>query len=51
MTLPGLALYAGLVNSKNVVSVLMQHFALACMVSIIWVVMDTALLFPKVMIG
>ena len=29
MTLPGLALfYAGLVNSKNVVSVLMQHFAL-----------------------
>ena len=31
MTLPGLALfYAGLVNSKNVVSVLMQHFSLAC---------------------
>ena len=30
MTLPGLALfYAGLVNSKNVVSVLMQHFSLA----------------------
>ncbi len=29
MTLPGLALfYAGLVNSKNVVSVLMQHFSL-----------------------
>ena len=39
MTLPGLALfYAGLVNSKNVVSVLMQHFSLACVVSIIWVV-------------
>ena len=39
MTLPGLALfYAGLVNSKNVVSVLMQHFSLACLVSIIWVV-------------
>ena len=36
MTLPGLALfYAGLVNSKNVVSVLMQHFAVACVVSII----------------
>ena len=36
MTLPGLALfYAGLVNSKNVVSVLMQHFSLACVVSII----------------
>ena len=40
MTLPGLALfYAGLVNSKNVVSVLMQHFSLACVVSIIWVVL------------
>ena len=39
MTLPGLALfYAGLVNSKNVVSVLMQHFSLACVVSVIWVV-------------
>ena len=36
MTLPGLALfYAGLVNSKNVVSVLMQHFSLACVVYII----------------
>ncbi len=33
MTLAGLALfYAGLVNSKNVVSVLMQHFAIACMI-------------------
>jgi Amt family ammonium transporter len=46
MTLPGLALfYAGLVNSKNVVSVLMQHFALACLVSIIWVVVGYSLAF------
>ena len=46
MTLPGLALfYAGLVNSKNVVSVLMQHFALACLVSIIWVVIGYSLAF------
>ena len=46
MTLPGLALfYAGLVNSKNVVSVLMQHFALACLVSIIWVIIGYSLAF------
>ena len=46
MTLPGLALfYAGLVNSKNVVSVLMQHFAIACVVSIIWVTIGYSLAF------
>ena len=39
MTLPGLALfYGGLVRSKNVLSVLMQCFAIACMVSILWMV-------------
>ena len=38
MTLPGLALfYAGLVQPKNVVSVLMHHFAIACLCSILWV--------------
>ena len=48
MTLPGLALfYCGLVNSKNVVSVLMQHFALACMVSIIWVTIGYSLAFSS----
>ena len=48
MTLPGLALfYAGLVNSKNVVSVLMQHFALACMVSVLWVVFGYSLAFSE----
>jgi Amt family ammonium transporter len=37
MTIPGLALfYAGLVRSKNVLSVLMQCFAITCMASIIW---------------
>lgn len=37
MTLPGLSLfYAGLVRSKNVLSVLMQCFAIACLVSILW---------------
>ena len=48
MTLPGLTLfYAGLVNSKNVVSVLMQHFSLACLVSIIWVVLGYSLAFSE----
>lgn len=38
MTLPGLALfYGGLVQSKNVLSVLMHCFAIACLASIIWV--------------
>ena len=39
MTLPGLALfYAGLVRGRNVLSVLMQCFAIACMVSVLWVI-------------
>jgi len=37
MTIPGLALfYAGLVRSKNVLSVLMQCFAITCLASLIW---------------
>ncbi len=37
MTIPGLSLfYAGLVRSKNVLSVLMQCFAITCLVSILW---------------
>ncbi len=39
MTLPGLALfYSGLVRVKNVLSVLMQCFAIACLVSIMWMI-------------
>ena len=39
MTLPGLSLfYSGLVRSKNVLSVLMQCFAITCIVSILWLV-------------
>lgn len=46
MTLPGLALfYAGLVQAKNVVSVLMHHFAIACLMSILWVVAGYSLAF------
>ena len=46
MTLPGLALfYSGLVRAKNVLSVLMQCFAIACTVSIIWMVIAYGLAF------
>ena len=46
MTLPGLALfYAGLVRTKNVLSVLMQCFAITCMVTIAWVIAGYSLAF------
>ena len=46
MTLPGLALfYAGLVQGKNVISVLMHHFAIACLMSVLWVVTGYSLAF------
>ncbi|MGQ0656792.1 MAG: ammonium transporter [Chromatiales bacterium] len=39
MTIPGLALfYSGLVRAKNSLSVLMQCFAITCVVSVLWVV-------------
>ncbi|HLF38547.1 MAG TPA: ammonia channel protein, partial [Burkholderiales bacterium] len=46
MTLPGLALfYAGLVRSKNVLSVLMQCFTIACVVTLAWVVFAYSIAF------
>ena len=46
MTIPGLALfYAGLVRAKNVLSVMMQCFALACMVTVLWTVYAYGLAF------
>ncbi len=46
MTLPGLALfYGGLVRAKNVLSVLMQCFSIACMVTIAWVVIGYSIAF------
>ena len=48
MTLPGLALfYGGLVRSKNVLSVLMQCFAIAGAVSILWLVAGYSLAFGE----
>jgi Amt family ammonium transporter len=46
MTLPGLALfYGGLVRSVNVLSVLMQCFAIACLASVLWLVCVYSLAF------
>jgi len=46
MTLPGLALfYGGLVQSKNLLSVLMHCFAIACLVSVMWLVFLYSLAF------
>lgn len=46
MTLPGLALfYGGLVRSKNVLSVLMHCFAVACLASLVWVAVGYSLAF------
>ena len=48
MTLPGLALfYGGLVRSKNVLSVLMQCFSIAGVVSILWLVAGYSLAFGE----
>jgi len=46
MTLPGLALfYAGLVRTKNVLSILMQCFGITCVVSLLWLVAAYGLTF------
>ena len=46
MTIPGLALfYAGMVRAKNAVSVMMQCFAIAGLVSILWVLYGYSFVF------
>lgn len=46
MTIPGLSLfYAGMVRSKNVLSVLMQCFAITSLMSILWAVYGYSLAF------
>jgi len=46
MTLPGLSLfYAGLVRVKNVLSVLMQCFAIACVASLLWMIVGYSMAF------
>jgi len=49
MTLPGLALfYAGLVQPRNVLSVLMHCFAIACLSSILWFLLGYTIAFGEV---
>ena len=46
MTIPGLSLfYSGLVRAKNVLSVLMQCFAITCVASVIWLICGYSLAF------
>jgi Amt family ammonium transporter len=46
MTLPGLALfYGGLVQSKNVLSIFMQTFAIACLMSLLWLAFGYSIAF------
>jgi len=46
MTLPGLALfYGGLVRAKNVLTVLMQCFSIACVASMLWYAVGYSLAF------
>jgi Amt family ammonium transporter len=48
MTIPGVALfYAGMARKKNILSVLMQSFAITCLISIIWMVVGYSLAFSK----
>ncbi|MCM2678406.1 ammonium transporter [Echinimonas agarilytica] len=52
MTLPGLSLfYGGLVRSKNVLSVLMQCFAIACIASVLWLLFGYSIAFGEVTHG
>ena len=46
MTLPGLALfYGGLVRARNVLSVFMQCFGIACLVSVLWLAFGYSIAF------
>ncbi len=46
MTIPGLALfYGGLVRARNVLSVLMQTMAIACLMSILWLMFGYSIAF------
>jgi Amt family ammonium transporter len=46
MTIPGLSLfYAGLVRTRNVLSVLMQCFAITCVASLVWLLVGYSLAF------
>jgi Amt family ammonium transporter len=46
MTIPGLALfYGGLVRKKNVLATVMQSFAIACLVTVLWMIAGYSIAF------
>ena len=46
MSLPGLALfYGGLVRARNVLSVFMQVYAIACLMSVLWLAVGYSIAF------
>src|SRR5690606_28778120 len=48
MTIPGLALfYGGMVRKQNVLAMMMQSFAICCLVSILWMVLGYSLVFSE----
>jgi Amt family ammonium transporter len=48
MTIPGLALfYGGMVRKQNVLAIMMQSFAITCLVSILWMVIGYSLVFSE----
>ncbi len=48
MTIPGLSLfYAGMVRSKNPLSVMMQCFSITCLITVVWVVYGYSLAFGE----
>jgi len=48
MTIPGLALfYGGMVRKQNVLAIMMQSFAICCLVTILWMVVGYSLVFSE----
>jgi len=48
MTIPGLALfYGGMVRKKNVLTVMMQAFAITCLMTIVWLAVGYSLAFTE----
>ena len=48
MTIPGLALfYGGMVRKMNVLAIVMQSFAICCLVTILWIVIGYSLAFSE----
>src|SRR5437016_4112798 len=48
MTIPGIALfYGGMVRKKNVLATVMQSFAVACLVTVLWTIIGYSLAFTE----